>query len=71
MAFKRTYYWLNTKFGCGCACVRQDGFIEKWDTCPLYRKVFGTKKFWGKLDQLKRTKKIIGMVKIGEEEELF
>jgi hypothetical protein len=33
--------------------------------------VFKSEKFWGKFDQLKRTKKIIGMVKIGIEEDPF
>ncbi len=71
MSFKRTYYYLNTTFACGCVCLREDGFIDKYDSCPMYRKVFGQERFWSKFDQLKRTKKIIGMVKIGVEYDPF
>ena len=69
--FKRTYYWLNTTFACGCVCLGQDGYIDKYDSCPMYRKVFRQDKFWAKIDQLKRTKKMIGMVKIGVEHDPF
>jgi hypothetical protein len=37
----------------------------------MYRKVFRTERFWQKIDKLKRTKKIIGMVKIGVEYDPF
>lgn len=71
MVYKRTIYWLNTTFGCGAVAVDQDGFVYKWDTCPLYNKVFKDDKFWRKLDQLKRTKKMIGMKKIAVEIDPF
>jgi len=71
MIYKRTFYWLNTTFGCGCVAVDQDGFMYKYDTCPLYRKVFGEERFWGKIDQLKRTKKMIGMIKLDVEIDPF
>jgi len=71
MVYKRTIYWLNTTFGCGAVAVDQDGVVYKWDTCPLYQKVFGEQRFWGKLDQLKRTKKMIGMVKLEIEKDPF
>lgn len=65
MGYKKTYYWLNTTFACGGVCVDQTGYIDNSETCPMYRKVFRNQKFWKKYDQLKWSKKIIGMVKIG------
>ena len=69
--YKRTVYWLNTTFGCGAVAVDQDGCVYKWDTCPLYNSVFKSEPFWRKLDQLKRTKKMIGMVKLDVEVDPF
>jgi len=64
MGYKKTYYYLNTTFACGCVCVCQNGYIDTYDTCPIYRKVFKQEKFWKKIDQLKWSKKLIDMVKI-------
>jgi hypothetical protein len=65
LTHNKTYYWLNTSFACGGICVDRSGYIDHSETCPMYRKVFSNQKFWKKFDQLKRSKKIISMVKIG------
>jgi len=71
MGYKKSYYWLNTTFACGCVCVGQSGYIDNYGTCPMYRKVFGNQKFWKKIDHLKWSKKLIEMVKIDVEIEPF
>jgi len=71
MSYRKTYYYLNTIFACGCVCVGQNGLVDKYDTCPIYRATFKQERFWKKIDQLKWQKKIIEMVKIKIEFEPF
>lgn len=65
MTYNKIHYWLDSTFACGSVCVNDNGYIDYSETCPIYRKVFGNQKFWKKFDQLKRSRKIISMVRIG------
>lgn len=64
MAYKKTYYWLDTTFACGCVCVGGNGYIISYETAPIYRKVFSQKKFLERVDVLMKQKKINSIVKI-------
>jgi len=35
--YKRTIYWVNTKYACGAVAVDQDGKVYELDTAPIYR----------------------------------
>ena len=55
---KMKSYYLDSKYGCGLVTVKDDGYIDRKQTCPLYTKIFGRGKFRKIFDSLKRNGKI-------------
>ncbi len=63
---KKSFYRLDTKYGCGGIITNQGGLIVK--TCPLYRWMIG-KPFRDVINSLKKAKKLYSCHKLSDEDD--